>query len=183
MSREEKSNLLNELLEYEEKNDIGNLTRAERREFQQWISKALEQEPTTKNDSPKYCDRSICLKNEYNNVGCEDCEVTKSQEPTQSPIIDWNNCHTSEQLDSIATTKNDLGVDLTVAYIQGKYDAVRELKNNSKTNEVLDKIRAEIERQEKWLMDAGYNAYNMDIALSAIKLVVAESEVDNGNDD
>ena len=38
----------------------------------------------------KYCDRNICLKNEYNNVGCEDCEVTKSQEPT---------------------TKNDLAVD------------------------------------------------------------------------
>ena len=54
--------------------------------------KLLEQEPTTKNDSPKYCDRSICLKNEYNNVGCEDCEVTKSQE---------------------STTKNDLGVDAT----------------------------------------------------------------------
>lgn len=33
------------------------------------------------------------------------------QEPTQNLIIDWNNCHTSEQLDSIATTKNDLGVD------------------------------------------------------------------------
>jgi hypothetical protein len=25
-----------------------------------------------------------------------------------SPIIDWNNCHTPEQLDSIATTKNDV---------------------------------------------------------------------------
>ena len=45
MTREEKTNLLNELLEYEEKNDIGLLTRAERREFQQWISEALEQEP------------------------------------------------------------------------------------------------------------------------------------------
>lgn len=45
MTREEKTNLLNELLEYEENNDIGNLTRAERREFQQWISEALEQEP------------------------------------------------------------------------------------------------------------------------------------------
>ena len=49
-----------------------------------------EYERTTKNDLPKYCDRNICLKNEYNNIGCEDCEVTKSQEPT---------------------TKNDLGVD------------------------------------------------------------------------
>lgn len=44
MTREEKINLLNKLLEIEEKNDIGNLTRAERGEFQQWV-KALEQEP------------------------------------------------------------------------------------------------------------------------------------------
>ena len=28
---------------------------------------------------PKYCDRSICIKNEYNGIGCNDCEVTKSQ--------------------------------------------------------------------------------------------------------
>lgn len=37
---------------------------------------------------------------------------------------------------------------IAVAYIQGKYDAVRELKigNNSNANEVLDKIRAEIEQ-------------------------------------
>lgn len=47
MTREEKSNLLNELLDYEENNDIGNLTRAERGEFQQWV-KSLEQEPTNK---------------------------------------------------------------------------------------------------------------------------------------
>ena len=35
---------------------------------------------------------------------------------------------------------------IAVAYIQGKYDAIRELKlsNNSNTNEILDKIRAEI---------------------------------------
>ena len=48
------------------------------------------------------------------------------------------------------------------------------------TNEVLDKIRAEIKRQEKWLMDAGYNAYNVDIAFNSIKSVInkykAESE-------
>lgn len=39
---------------------------------------------------------------------------------------------------------------IAVAYIQGKYDAVRELKiyNNSNTNEVLDKIRAEIENRK-----------------------------------
>ena len=45
---------------------------------------------------------------------------------------------------------------------------------------ILDKIRAEIEQQERWLMYAGYNAYNVDIAFSSIKLVIdkykAESE-------
>lgn len=55
MTREEKINLLNGLLEYEEKNDIGNLTRAERGEFQQWV-KALEQEPKN----------------------CEDCEIVQA---------------------------------------------------------------------------------------------------------
>ncbi len=36
---------------------------------------------------------------------------------------------------------------IATAYIQGKYDAVRELKigNKSNTDEILDKIRAEIE--------------------------------------
>lgn len=29
----------------------------------------------------KYCDRNICLRNEYNGIGCSECEVTKSQEP------------------------------------------------------------------------------------------------------
>ena len=43
-------------------------------------------------------------------------------------------------------------------------------------NEVLDKIRAEIDRQQKWLLQAGYTAYNVDIALDAIKAVVAEKE-------
>lgn len=41
---------------------------------------------------------------------------------------------------------------------------------------VLDKIRVEIVKQEKWLMYAGYNVYNVDIAFDAIKSVVAESE-------
>lgn len=38
------------------------------------------------------------------------------------------------------------------------------------------KIKAEIEKQEKWLLQAGYNAYNVDIAFDAIKSVIAESE-------
>lgn len=41
---------------------------------------------------------------------------------------------------------------------------------------ILDKIRAEIEKQEKWLLQAGYNEYNVDIAFSSIKSVLAASE-------
>lgn len=41
---------------------------------------------------------------------------------------------------------------------------------------VLGKIRAEIDTQDKWLAQAGYNAYNVDIAFNSIKRVIAESE-------
>ena len=40
--------------------------------------------------------------------------------------------------------------------------------------DTLDKIRAEIDRQEKWLLQAGYTSYNVDIAFDAIKAVLAE---------
>ena len=40
----------------------------------------------------------------------------------------------------------------------------------------LEKIRAEIEKQEKWLLQAGYNTYNVDIAFNSIKLALAENE-------
>lgn len=61
MTRKEKIELLNRLLEIEEKNDIGNLTRAERGEFQQWV-KALEQELNTEhwiNDKCSACGKGI----------------------------------------------------------------------------------------------------------------------------
>ena len=32
--------------------------------------------------SEAFCDRNICLRNEYNGIGCDECEVTKSQEPS-----------------------------------------------------------------------------------------------------
>jgi hypothetical protein len=41
---------------------------------------------------------------------------------------------------------------------------------------IIEQIRAEINRQEKWLLQAGYTAYNVDIAFDAIKAVLAESE-------
>jgi len=41
---------------------------------------------------------------------------------------------------------------------------------------IIEQIRAEINRQEKWLLQAGYTAYNVDIAFNTIKAVLAESE-------
>ena len=45
---------------------------------------------------------------------------------------------------------------------------------------VLDKVKTEIDRQEKWLLQlhTGYTAYNVDIAFSAIKSVLKESEIE-----
>ena len=39
----------------------------------------------------------------------------------------------------------------------------------------IDKVKAEVEEQEKWLMSAGYNAYNVRIAFDAIKLAVEKA--------
>jgi len=41
---------------------------------------------------------------------------------------------------------------------------------------VIEKIRAEIERQENWLLQAGCTTYNVDIAFDSIKSVLTESE-------
>ena len=41
---------------------------------------------------------------------------------------------------------------------------------------VIEKIRVEIEKQEKWLLQAGCTTYNVDIAFDSIKSVLAESE-------
>jgi hypothetical protein len=43
---------------------------------------------------------------------------------------------------------------------------------------IIEQIRTEIDRQEKWLLQTGYTAYNVDIAFDTIKAVLAESEVE-----
>jgi len=52
--------------------------------------------PSVNPQKPKYCDRNICIKNEYNGIGCDECEVTKSREPKIGHWIaqDIHNCHT-----------------------------------------------------------------------------------------
>ena len=42
--------------------------------------------PPVNPQEPKYCDRNICMANEYSGIGCDDCEVTKTEqtkEPTR----------------------------------------------------------------------------------------------------
>ena len=55
------------------------------KDFLTWLN-AEYKEPATKNEA-KYCDRNICLKNEYNNIGCEDCEVTESQKSITNDLV------------------------------------------------------------------------------------------------
>ena len=55
-------------------------------------------------------------------------------------------------------------------------EQIKEIVKALEQEPILDKIRAEINRQEKWLLQAGYTAYNVDIAFDTIKAVLAESE-------
>ena len=75
------------------------------------------------------------------------------------------------------TPQEPTNKDLTCAYAKGVYDTREE------TATILDKIRAEIELQETWLMIAGYNAYNADIAFNAIKSEVAKYKADTEDTD
>jgi hypothetical protein len=69
-------------------------------------------------------------------------------------------------------------------------DIDRAFKALEERDELLDKIRTEIDEQYKWLLKAGCDAYKIDIAFGAIKAAlrnavwiqdrVAESEVNNG---
>ena len=45
------------------------------------VIKCIKGMPPVNPQEPKYCDRNICVSNEYNGIGCDECEVTKSQEP------------------------------------------------------------------------------------------------------
>lgn len=44
--------------------------------------------------------------------------------------------------------------------------------------DILDEIRVEIDRQRKWLLQAGYTAYNLDIAFNSIKSVIERGRYD-----
>lgn len=49
-----------------------------------------------------------------------------------------------------------------------------------KEKSTLDKVRVELEKQEKWLSEAGYNAYNVSIAFNSIRLAATEKIINIG---
>ena len=49
---------------------------------------ALKAQDEEQREEPLYCDRDICLRNEYNGIGCEECEVMKSQKNLQQVTTD-----------------------------------------------------------------------------------------------
>lgn len=99
---------------------------------------------------------------------CEDCISKKA-------VLDKINeiCFNREQesVDFRVAQGSNGQRDLIINFIE----SLPSVQSKPKT-EVLDKIKAEIDRQEKWLMSAGYNAYNVDIAFNSIKSVLSESE-------
>ena len=117
MTREEKINLLNKLLEIEEKLDIGNLTRAEKGEFRQWVETLeQEQEPMVEIDlysviKQKYIEREVLDK-------------IRAEIETK-----YGQCKLTEyivQYDGICTSVNDIGDIADILQIIDKYKVEQE---------------------------------------------------------
>lgn len=57
--------------------------------------------------------------------------------------------------------------------LKNALDRIEELEKVKPCEEgqepILEKVRSEIEAQEKWLAEAGYNAYNVGIAFESVK--------------
>lgn len=54
--------------------------------IRKYVEKLPPVKPQKSRTELKYCDRNICMANEYNGIGCDECEVTKSQEPTDENL-------------------------------------------------------------------------------------------------
>lgn len=143
--------------------------------------KALEQEP-----SREFEDYENCKECRKDWTKCGTCSVMmqwlkdNKQEPcedciSKKAVLDKINeiCFSREQeaVDFRASQGSNGQRDLIINFIEN----LPSVQSKPKT-EVLDKIKAEIDRQEKWLMCVGYNAYNVDIAFNSIRSVVKESE-------
>lgn len=82
MTREERHiAVLNRMLESMDVYDSIQPT-TERKKAIKAAIQALSQEPTEK----PMCDRNICISNEYNGIGCDECVVNKPQQPCEDVI-------------------------------------------------------------------------------------------------
>lgn len=101
MTREDKIELLNTLLKIEEQNDVGNLTRAERREFQSWIEEKLAQlqEPTTAVVIPKGATNKDVFKAIFGYEPATDAVICNKE--------DW--CGASEPCNYCISNPNNVG--------------------------------------------------------------------------
>lgn len=123
--------------------------------------KALEQEP---------CEDCISRTQAQTELEMKACRYTLAKERGGTGKVEWGS-RLIDIADAVNIIRNlpstkpqePCGKDINVPAEDGK-------KN------VFDKIRDEIDTQDKWLAQAGYNAYNVDIAFNSIKRVIAESE-------
>jgi len=113
------------------------------------VTEFVEDLPPVNTQEPKYCDRNICLKNEYNGIGCAECEVTKSQE--RKELSEHEKFILSQMANSDVKTVEKIGLmyqkQLAEIYQQQsewKHDHEILKAYSDGVNEVLDKIRAEI---------------------------------------
>ena len=68
---------------------------------------------------PKYCDRNICIQNEYNGIGCDECEVTKSKKPCIDAV--------SRQTAIVQLSHNKTGDDDCDVIIQKDIETIKAL--------------------------------------------------------
>lgn len=142
--------------------------------------KALEQEP-----SREFEDYENCKECRKDWTKCGTCSVMmqwikdNKQEPCEDCI---SKKAVLDKINEICFSREQESVDFRVAQgSNGQRDLIINFIENLPSvqskpkTEVLDKIKAEIDRQEKWLMCAGCNAYNVDIAFNSIKKVLKES--------
>ena len=60
------------------------------------------------------------------------------------------------------------------AYLEGFHEASKMLVKQEPLNDVLDEIRAEIDRQYKWLINTRYTIHDVDIAFGSIFRTIDE---------
>ena len=73
--------------------------------------------------------------------------------------------------------KDSIGYKITLIEREYFNIAIEAMEQRDLLSKIRDEIRDEIEKQEKWILQAGCNTYNVDIALDAIKSILTDLEV------